>query len=1014
MENREYVKCIKTLNDSYNDYIEGEIYKVVNKTIVGRSKMGSMFDSMNYRNHFVPSTKEAYEAQNKPTKVLIFNDIYVGDIVVSLVEKPTIRREGDIFQVLEESRKGVLYYRKEYSNHQVDNWRKATPEEVEAYNKGIRNIKDIVKKLVFEVGKWYKDTNSSILIIKFDRREGENIYSNERINDRGYTLHKNDLWLEKHRNWVLLTDLSEIQSYLPNGHPDKTPQFVVGKWYKSDVDKSYSKLKYYYLKCLDAISLKGETIDSQGEYSNIGSWSSKETIKQALEFGPVTDLSEIQQYLPNGHVDKIIKPKENPMYTPRKGDYFVVDGKGTLYGRIILMRYDREWENTRCYGPMIDDFKHERPVGNFKFKQESGCCFKSNDRQARPATQEEKRWLDACISKGEFVKKEEEIKPMENLVGRYLMAKKDGAQSIGGLKKGQYVKIISESNDYNLDYGNGGYSASKPLPLDVWELMPIGWTLDKQENVCTGAFGLKVGDKLDNRATLEYLKIEGNFCPNVEDRWKHNVTFGGYDRDRTIESFREIDGIMAFKVSGCAKDTHYLKAEGFKEFMEEFNKPMTQRAIYSELTSLPEKWCIKVNKDIVSILDEWRRKKPDFRDIADCAYWLTSDKQDGSYCNYSDTRILDTHTQITFEQFKKWVLKDVSRTFKFEIGQKVIGLNKGWQAAIQNNTLTNNGCSNSNTTGRELTIKDRRITDLVWYEVLWKDSIYPYGNWISEDGLEAIPMKEEFKVGDWVKVITNGHGCGIEDVGTISQLYDAKEASRNAGLGRRFAIKSVNGYITAISNNALIKALPHEIPKSKETLLELAKRLYPIGTTFKTAHGSINTVSGDDIQWWTGGNREIGVAVHEKGTGGLLYDRGKWSEIISTPAFTGEVREKLEKRLEELNPRFEVGQKVRCIRPKDRKILGYGWKEDVQFTIDRINRYADGDVLWAAGSTLSGGVYSREVELLSRYYIAHDPYEKREVELISSEDNDGMIEPSIQRTKAIRTQLIEKQEVVLF
>src|SRR5688572_28274027 len=95
------------------------------------------------------------------SKVLIFNDIYVGDIVVSLTNVNTARKTGSIIKTENKSFGGCLYYssvenHSERSSSSRSDWRKATPEEIEAYNKGIKNINDIPKKANFEVGKWYK------------------------------------------------------------------------------------------------------------------------------------------------------------------------------------------------------------------------------------------------------------------------------------------------------------------------------------------------------------------------------------------------------------------------------------------------------------------------------------------------------------------------------------------------------------------------------------------------------------------------------------------------------------------------------------------------------------------------------------------------------------------------------------------------------------------------------------------------------------------------------------------
>ena len=83
-------------------------------------------------------------------------------------------------------------------------------------------------------------------------------------------------------------------------------------------------------------------------------------------------------------------------------------------------------------------------------------------------------------------------------------------------------------------------------------------------------YGLKVGDTLKAEIINTWSLIEGNFCSNVQRGWVG--VFGNYIEDRKIEDFRNIDGQIGFHVSGCAKGTHYLKAEGFKEFADNFYK----------------------------------------------------------------------------------------------------------------------------------------------------------------------------------------------------------------------------------------------------------------------------------------------------------------------------------------------------------------------------------------------------------------------------------------------------------
>ena len=78
-------------------------------------------------------------------EVLVFGVYKVGQIVVSLTEVYESRKEGDLYQVLSPSSKPELYYRTGSASLSPKDWRAATPEEVEAYNQGIRNINEIPK-----------------------------------------------------------------------------------------------------------------------------------------------------------------------------------------------------------------------------------------------------------------------------------------------------------------------------------------------------------------------------------------------------------------------------------------------------------------------------------------------------------------------------------------------------------------------------------------------------------------------------------------------------------------------------------------------------------------------------------------------------------------------------------------------------------------------------------------------------------------------------------------------------
>lgn len=91
---------------------------------------------------------------------------------------------------------------------------------------------------------------------------------------------------------------------------NKPKELIIGKWYKSNYSSTNNK-NWYYLKVKSRNDdwYYGEKIKTDGSYCNSDSWNCPDTIKQALEIGYLTDLSEIQQFLPKNHSD-LLKIKE--------------------------------------------------------------------------------------------------------------------------------------------------------------------------------------------------------------------------------------------------------------------------------------------------------------------------------------------------------------------------------------------------------------------------------------------------------------------------------------------------------------------------------------------------------------------------------------------------------------------------------------------------------------------------------------------------------------------------------
>jgi len=78
--------------------------------------------------------------------------------------------------------------------------------------------------------------------------------------------------------------------------------WIVGKWYRAHAH--YIKFERIE-NCNDYNKVFGEVINGRSkDYGIIGYWANDRFEYEALNLGPLEDLTEIQEYLPEGHVDR--------------------------------------------------------------------------------------------------------------------------------------------------------------------------------------------------------------------------------------------------------------------------------------------------------------------------------------------------------------------------------------------------------------------------------------------------------------------------------------------------------------------------------------------------------------------------------------------------------------------------------------------------------------------------------------------------------------------------------------
>ena len=148
--------------------------------------------------------------------------------------------------------------------------------------------------------------------------------------------------------------------------------------------------------------------------------------------------------------------------------------------------------------------------------------------------------------------------------GRWYKALVNNPKSIPYLKKGDYAK--SDGKTSFLEFSNGNRNVNwscSEFKNDIWELMPEGF---EPETTITNTFGLKIGNTLPKEIINKWCSQGLNYYGYTK-KWESQSLFS---TDRVILSFKLLDGILGFEVSNTANV--YLKAEGFKEFMDNFNK----------------------------------------------------------------------------------------------------------------------------------------------------------------------------------------------------------------------------------------------------------------------------------------------------------------------------------------------------------------------------------------------------------------------------------------------------------
>lgn len=262
------------------------------------------------------------------------------------------------------------------------------------------------------------------------------------------------------------------------------------------------------------------------------------------------------------------------------------------------------------------------------------------------------------------------------------------------------------------------------------------------------------------------------------------------------------------------------------EHVLKMGQQLKQKDMSNNLTSLPEKWCIKNDHQEVRDYLAIKYKEPD---ILNWNYsyigWDNAGSYNGCHGAPSTDIFYPGTVEITYDQFKKWVLKEGkggaagtkpdASGFKFNVGDYVELKPTGIEwCDLPDKPTQGLECGNRESCKNVIVLRREIAQGNNWYRTENRH------NWIREDG--------------------------ILKCNTVASTPDKTH--------------------------------------NKENLLEEAKRRYPVGTRYRTYQGHEYSIKTNSVYQGVEGLKNYGDGVNIGiKNGGFLYYEGKWAEIIIKP-----------------------------------------------------------------------------------------------------------------------------------
>jgi hypothetical protein len=399
------------------------------------------------------------------------------------------------------------------------------------------------------------------------------------------------------------------------------------------------------------------------------------------------------------------------------------------------------------------------------------------------ASDENKHWLNTSIQANKFIPKEEALKSFNKQPeSKYIIGKWYKSNCSGDVYYSK-IKNIDDSSIKCEQIAYGRYCDSTTFQINS-NVCKNNILLDNLEEIqqylSEGHIDKIVKSKnmfvkddyivLTKGPTDSSYKI--NFCYKQRGDCSYLLTYLD-SRNSDTNGWSVYDFNKTKELGGIKIDWRYATKEEIAEY-DKLGKPydVTTLNKSTELTSLPEKWCIKGSQELKNIgFSKWKGSNKYAGDAKGQYYYFDGRK----IIDYGESK--NGYPEITLEQFKKWVLKDTVEELKSLVGRYVKILKDSTEYGGHKYLRLRSGLNTGADKGNYLTYELSSYVINIPFRLSRNElEIMPEG--FTPDKVETMKTKEpKFKKGDKVKV------CNKEqDAQGIGFKYDGGRKERISGV----------------------------------------------------------------------------------------------------------------------------------------------------------------------------------------------------------------------------------------